>query len=167
MGGWGIVARQASRAGWLSFTGIFLTFIGGFLYTSFFFVMNLIIVPWLAQGAPKLDVVAEGDGGLGSPALFLFYRFAIITLALGNNLLANSIRRAGIFSRWSGVVMGMSGMLFIFSVIILGVSIPNSLVFAGIVRLVAFAFSFLGFGWIGYTLWTAKGEPLQQTALTS
>jgi len=61
----------------------------------------------------------------------------------------------------------MSGMLFIFSVIILGVSIPNALVFAGIVRLVAFAFSFLGFGWIGYTLWTTKGEALQQTALSS
>jgi hypothetical protein len=167
MGGWGIVARQASRAGWLSCTAIFLTFLGGFLYTSFFFVMNLIIVPWLAQVAPKLAAVAEGGGGLGSPALFLFYRFAIITLALGNNLLASSIRLAGIFSRWSGVVMGMSGMLFIFSVIIYDVSILNALVFAGIVRLVAFAFSFLGLGWIGYRLWTTKGEALQQTALTS
>src|SRR6266702_7403216 len=47
LGSPGIVARQASRAGWLGFVGFLLLFSGGFLLTSFFAVLDLTIFPWL------------------------------------------------------------------------------------------------------------------------
>jgi hypothetical protein len=45
----GIVARQASPAGWLGLVGFILTFSGAFLTVSYFAVIYLAILPWLAS----------------------------------------------------------------------------------------------------------------------
>ncbi len=100
----GIAARQAPRAGWLGFIGFILTFIGGFLLTSFS-VVGLLVFPWLAQVAPKLAV------GNGPPASFLFLLVAGVLFALGGLLLGIAVMRAGILPGLAGLLLLIGAVL--------------------------------------------------------
>src|SRR6266852_9854555 len=148
----GMVARQATRAGWLGLVGFVLTFIGGFLFTSFY-VVTLIVLPWLAQVAPKLAA------GNGPPAIFVYFLVASLLFAVGGVLLGIATMRAGVLPRWAG-------LLIIIGVVLNLVDFPLNGIIGGIVGLVAFVLFALGLGWIGYVLWIAKGEALRQTVLT-
>jgi hypothetical protein len=72
-------------------------------------------------------------------------------------LLGIATMRARVFSRWAGLLLVVGAVLN-----------PISLVI-GIVRAVADPLVLLGLGWMGYTLWTAKGagEALSQAVPAS
>jgi hypothetical protein len=141
----GIVARQASPAGWLGFVGFLLTFSGAFLSVSYFVVMHLAILPWLAVHAPKV-----GDQLLlTNPAMNLVGTF----LSWGGELLLGiATMRARVFSQWAG-------LLLIVAVVIDFFSTPGGIV-GSIASPLSNVVLVLGLGWMGYALFTAKGEAM-------
>ena len=134
----GIVARQASRGGWLSLVGFVFTLLGGFLFTSLSLV-NLIILPWLAQAAPKL-AASNGPG-----TLFTAYLVAGIAFALGGILLGIAIIRAKIWSRWAGILLIVGAVLNL-------VDFPLNGPISSIVSILSFILFAGALGWIGYNL---------------
>jgi hypothetical protein len=149
----GIPALQASRAGWLGFIGFILTFIGGFLFTSFS-VVTLLVLPWLAQVAPKL--AAES----GPPAIFVFFLVAGILFALGGILLGIAVMRAGILPRWAGLLLLIGAVLNL-------VTFPLNGILSSIIGTVAFVLFAVGLGWMGYALMSARSMEAVQPATTS
>lgn len=163
----GIFARQARRAGWLGFAGFTLTFIGWFLYTSYFFITTLLFLPWLAQVAPKQAAACSMMGGCsignGLSAFFIFFLVAGILFALGGILLGIAIMRAGILPR-------RSGLLLLLGLILTPISFfpPNGIISAivdilvFVLPILVFLLPALAFGWIGYSLMsTASVEAVQ------
>jgi hypothetical protein len=135
----GIVARQASRAGWLGFVGFLLTFSGAFLSISYFAVAYLIIIPW----APKVGHQLL----LTNPAMNLVGTF----LSWGGLvLLGSATMRARVFSQWAGLLLIVAVVVDLFTS-------PGGIVgsIAGPLSNVVLV---LGLGWMGYALLTAKGE---------
>ena len=149
----GIAARQASRAGWLGFIGFILTFIGGFLFTSFS-VVGLLVFPWLAQVAPKLAA------GNGPPAIFLFFLVAGVLFALGGILLGIAVMRAGILP-------GFAGLLLLIGAVLNLVTFPLNGILSSIIGTVAFVLFAVGLGWMGYALISAKSREAVQPAAPS
>ena len=147
----GIVARQASRAGWLGFIGFILLFLGWFLLTGFYVVDDLIMSPWLDALAPH--VYAQW---FVNPAVTVSIHVANSLLGIGGVLLGMATTRAGVLPRWAG-------LLLIAAVVALGSFVIGNL------TLVATGLIVLGLGWIGYALLTTKGESqaLPQPALAS
>src|SRR5258708_10694657 len=63
----GMVARQATRAGWLGLVGFVLTFIGGGLFTGFFCVF-FFLSPRLFLCVPQLGVPASAPTNFFLPS---------------------------------------------------------------------------------------------------
>jgi len=139
----GIVARQASRAGWLGFVGFLLTFSGAFLSISSFAVLYLTIRPWFAAHAPNVG----HQFLLTNPAMNLVGTFLLWG---GLVLLGIATMRARIFSPWAG-------LLLIVAVVVDFFSTPGGLV-GSIASPLSNVILVLGLGWMGYALLTAKGE---------
>lgn len=148
-----IAVRQTPRAGWLGFIGFILTFIGGFLFTSFS-VVSLLVLPWLAQAAPKLAA------GNGPPASFLFFLVAGVLFALGGILLGIAVMRAGILPRWAGLILLIGAVLNL-------VTFPLNGIISSIVSGVAFVLFAGGLGWMGYTLMSARSMEEVQASTPS
>ncbi len=89
----------------------------------------------------------------------MYLLVASLLFAVGRVLLGIATMRAGVLPRWAGLLILVGAVLNL-------VNFPLSGVIGGIVLLVAFVLFALGLGWIGYVLWTAKGEALRQTVLT-
>ena len=142
----GIVARQASRAGWLGFAGFLLTFLGWFLLTGYYIVDNLILSPWLDALAPY--VYAQW---FVNPAAEVSMHVANSLLGGGGVLLGMATMRARVFPRWAGLPIIVSAVFALGSFVIgsFGTIGPTS---------VAATLVVLGLGWMGYALFTAKGE---------
>jgi len=148
-----VAARQAPRAGWLGLVGFVLTFIGGFLFTSSS-VTALLILPWLAQVAPKLAA------GNGPPAFFVYFLVASLLFAVGGVLLGIATMRAGVLPRWAG-------LLVIFGAVLNLVGFPLSGAISSIVGVVAFVLFGLGFAWIGYVLMSGGSSEVVQPSPAS
>jgi hypothetical protein len=136
----GIVARQASRAGWLGFVGFLLTFSGAFLSISSFAVLYLTILPWSPKVGHQLLFTTN-------PAMNLVGTY----LSWGGEvLLGIATMRARVFSPWAGLLLIVAVVIDFFTSL------------GGIVSSVAQPLSnvvlVLGLGWMGYALLTAKGE---------
>src|SRR5215469_10791602 len=136
----GIVARQASRAGWLGFAGFILMFSGGFLLISFFAVLDLTIFPWLDVQAPQLSA----QFFTANSAVNMYAAVASSLFGVGGVLLGIATMRARVFPRWAG-------LLLIVGVVSLGS-------FVNVFLSWALVFGLLGLGRIGYALLTTKGE---------
>ena len=141
----GIVARQASRAGWLGFVGFLLTFLGWFLLTGFYVVDDLIMSPWLNALAPHVYTQ-----WFVNPAVGVSIHVANSLLGVGGVLLGMATMRAGVLPRWAGL------LLIAAAVVALGSFVIGSL------TSVAVGLVVLGLGWMGYALWTTKGEAVPQ-----
>ena len=157
----GIAARQASRAGWPGFVGVLLTFGGGFLFASFNAVTRLTINPWLDAHAP----IVENLGLYSSnPSLPVYNAVAGTLLVIGLVLLGIATMRAR-------VLPGFAGLLLIAALVVLpvaGLIGPTGLgTVVAVLSYVAGALLLLGFGWMGYALYTTKGEAATQAALVS
>lgn len=135
-------ARQANRAGWLGFVGFVLLWIGGLLFTSLNFISALVL-PWLAQAAPKLAA------SNGPPSLFVAYLAAGISFALGGILLGISIARTKIWSRWAGIMLLAGAVLNL-------VGFPLNGLISGIVSAVSFLLFGGALAWIGFNLLTSE-----------
>ena len=139
----GIVARQASPAGWLGFVGFLLAFSGAFLSISSFAVLYLTIRPWFAGHAPTVG----HQFLLTNPAMNLVGTF--LTWG-GLVLLGSATMRARVFSRWAG-------LLLIVAVVVDFFTIPGGIV-GSIAQPLSNVVLVLGLGWMGYALLTAQGE---------
>ena len=136
----GIVARQASRAGWLGFVGFLLSFSGGFLIVSFFAVTDLLIFPWLDVHAPQ----ASAQFFTANAAVNVYFAVAGSLFGVGGVLLGIATMRARVFPRWAG-------LLLILGVVSLGGFVNIFIGYAAVL-------GWLGLGWMGYALLTAQGE---------
>jgi hypothetical protein len=149
----GIVARQASRAGWLGLVGFLLMFLSWLLLASFTVVLRLIIFPWLSVHAPQVGTQLFST----DQALNVYTNLQLALFVLGGVLLGIATMRARAFSRWAGLLLIVGAVLD-----------PVGFV-SGIVGTVAAVLVTLGLGWMGYALLTAKGEgeAVPQPVLTS
>lgn len=147
----GIVARQASRAGWLGVVGFLLMFLSWFLLAGFTDVIRLTIFPWLADHAPQVGTQLFST----DLALSVYTNAQLALFVLGGILLGIGTMRARVFSRWAGLLLIVGAVLD-----------PVGFV-SGIAGTVAPMLLSLGLGWMGYALLTAKGEVVPQPALAS
>jgi hypothetical protein len=149
----GIAARQASRAGWVGFVGFILTWLGAFFEASLF-VMAILVLPWLAQAAPKLAA------SNGPSSFFVAFLVASILLTLGGILLGIATMRARILPRWAGLLLIVGAILNI-------VEIPLSGAISSIVGIASFVLFALALGWMGYALMSTRSMEATQAGLAS
>ena|SRR6266700_2201020 len=145
-----VCVRQAERAGWLGLIGFVLTMIGGFLFTGFSLI-PLLVLPWLAQTAPKLAASS------GPPSFFVFFLVASLVFVVGGILLGIAIMRARILPRWAGALILVGAVLNL-------VSFPLSGAISNILGTVAFVLFAVGIGWIGSTLMSTGSMEAAQPA---
>jgi hypothetical protein len=138
----GIAARQASRAGWLGFAGFLLLSLSWLLLVGFMAMLSLTIAPWLVVHAPQVGAQLFSTNA----ALSVYVNMHLVLLVLGGVLLGIATMRAGVFSRWAGLLLIVGAVLS-----------PAGFVI-GIVGEVGTVLVFLGLGWMGYALLTAQGE---------
>lgn len=146
----GIIARQASRAGWLGFVGFLLLFSGGFLLTSFFAVLDLTVFPYLDVHAP----LASFQFFTANAGVTVYLAVVSALFGVGGVLLGIATMRARVFPRWAG-------LLLIVGLVGLGGSFVNVFLSGALV------FGLLGLGRIGYALVTARAEAVPQPILAS
>ena len=142
-----IAFRQSAYAGWLGYIGFVLMFIGGFLITSFT-IVPLIVFPWLAQSAPYLITQHAPT----APVL-VYFLVASIVFAAGGIILGLGTVRAGIFPRYSGLLILIGAVLNL-------VNFPLTGILGAIVGTLAFIILAAGLAWIGYILWTTKSAEI-------
>ena len=133
---------QTLRAGWLGFVGFLLLFLSWLLLIGFVTMLDLTIAPWLVVHAPQVGAQLFRTNA----ALSVYTNAHLALVVLGGVLLGITTMRAGAFSRWAGLLLIVGAVLN-----------PAGFV-SGIVGAVADTLVFLGLGWMGYTLWAAKGE---------
>jgi hypothetical protein len=164
----GLYARQAPHAGVLGFVGFILTFIGWFLYSSYFLVTTLLFLPWLAQVAPNLAAACSVMRGCsfanGPPAFFIiFFVVAGLTFALGGILLGIAIIRARILPRWTGwlLLLGIVLIPVLFFPLNGIISLIINALVSGLPYLV-FLLPAFALMWIGYALMSKRsGRAIQ------
>lgn len=150
----GIAVRQAERAGRLGFVGFVLTLIGAFLETSLF-AMFVLILPWLAQVAPKLAA------SNGPPSLFIAFLVASVLLTLGGILLGIATMRAKILPRWGGLMLIIGAVLNI-------VDFPLNGAIGSIIGTVSYVLFALALAWMGYALMAPRSiEAVQPIPATN
>jgi len=137
----GIVARQATCAGWLGYVGFLLTFLGWFLFTGFYVVDDLILSPWLDALAPHVYAQWFSD-----PAVGVAVHVGNLLVGAGTALLGMATIRARVFSRWPGVLLSAAA-----------IAAFGSFVYGNLTS-AAEGLVALGLAWMGYELWTAYGE---------
>lgn len=146
----GMYLRQAGRAGVLGLVGFILVFFGELLFGAFS-TLQVIVLPLLAQVAPKL---LEGETLPGGMFLLLLV-FSLLDM-IGAILLGIATMRAHVFPRWTGVLLIIAGigmgLLFVF---------PGAIIET--VSSIAFSAAFL---WCGYTL-IAGGPGIVEAAAFS
>ena len=142
LGSPGIVARQSSRAGWLGLIGFLLLSLSWLLLIGIGAMLELTILPWLGAHAPQVGTELLSTNA----ALSVYIDVRFVLLVLGGVLLGIATMRAGVFSRWAGLLLIVGAVLSpaSFALVIFG-TVANVLVS-------------LGLGWMGYTLWITKGE---------
>jgi hypothetical protein len=106
----GFYLRQASTARKLGFAGFLLFWMGMLLGGVAFASTQATMWPYLAQNAPKL----LPSGGAGPDTGFLLWILVpTLLFAIGAILLGVGTMRARVFPRWTGVLLIISGVLFL------------------------------------------------------
>jgi hypothetical protein len=145
----GLYLRQSAHAGKLGFAGFVLFSLGILLGGVAFGIVQVTISPYLAQSAPKL----LPSGGTGPDSGFLLWIIApTLLLGIGAILLGISTRRAHVFPRWTGMLLIISGVLFLLSIP------PIPFPFGDVIDLASNVFFFVAFAWCGYLLMTQRQE---------
>jgi len=83
----------------LGLSGFILFFIAGLMFGVGASVLNTFIVPWLATHG-----LTQSNGPL-TPALGLYFLLGAFILTAGGILFGLATIRAGIFSRWAGLLL--------------------------------------------------------------
>jgi hypothetical protein len=138
--------RQATRAGVLGFTGFVLLSLALLLGGVAFGIVQVTDWPYLAESAPKL----LPSGGTGPTSGFLLWILVpVLLFGLGSILLGIATLRAKVFSRWTGMLLIVAGILFLVSI----APIP-------FIDLASNSVFFVAFAWFGYTLVAQRKEPV-------
>ena len=155
----GLYARQVEQAGWLGLIGFVLALVGG-AFTMVIQYVTSTVIPLIAAQAPAIFDQAMTPPKF-APPLFVF------GFILGHVLFGLATIRAGVFPRWSGVLVVVGILLFFLGEVSFlgqGLSSPAPQQFFalirklhGIVLLGDIAFG-LGLAWMGYTIWNDKRE---------
>jgi hypothetical protein len=142
----GICVRQCAQAGRLGLMGFVLTLVSGILLTGFT-ITRLLAEPYLAANAPGLLA------GNAPPAAFTTYTLvAALLVAVGAVLLGVATMRAGVFSRWAGLLLIVSVVLNLATLF----PLPEII---GTIADVLFA---LGLAWMGSALLRDRAAKLVQ-----
>lgn len=148
----GLYLRQAARGGKLGFAGFVLFLLGLLMGGVAFGTVQATIFPYLAQSAPKL----LPSGGTGPLSGFLLWIFApVLLLGIGAILFGIATRRARVFPGWTGILLIISGILFILSIPALAPPFGTIIDFASNVTF------FVAFAWCGYQLMRQELETVE------
>jgi hypothetical protein len=151
----GLYLRQATRAGALGFAGFVLLSLGLLLGGVAFATIQVTIFPYLAQSAPKL----LPSNGIGPDAGFLLWIFGpLLLLTVGNILLGIATMRARVFPRWTGILLLISGVLYLLSI----PHIPSP--FGDIIGFASNVVFFVALAWCGYLLMRQEQETAEAVA---
>lgn len=138
--------RQSTQVGVMGFVGFILLFIS-FVLNFAFSSVQLVALPLLAQTAPHLLVGQEIPLGMSA---FLFLLIAGLMQLVGGILLGIATLRAAVFPRLAGILLIVSGVLFV----PLFLTSPSTL--ADILEVASFATLTGAFLWCGYSLMGRK-----------
>lgn len=139
----GMYLRQTERAGKLGLVGFVLFFLGILLQGVAFPAIQVTVLPWLGQVAPKLLTTNNLPG-----AVFLLLLLAGILQMIGSILLGIATIRARVFSRPAGILLLASGIIFLLTI----PNIPSPL--GDLIEVASFACLALAFIGCGYALVT-------------
>lgn len=146
----GMYLRQTERAGKLGLAGFVLFFFGILLQGVVFPAIQVTVLPWLGQVAPKLLTANNLPG-----AVFLLLLLAGLLQMIGSILLGIATMRARVFPRLAGILLLASGIIFLLTI----PNIPSPL--GDLIEVASFACLALAFIGCGRTLVTrapAQGE---------
>jgi len=146
----GVYAWLAQKQRWLALIGFLLASIGTALLLGGV-IVDATINPVLASSAPKLlDPTSTLFTG---PTEVVFLVYGLI-YALGFIIVGMSTLLMGGFSRWAGIPLIVGALLvaYVFAV-------------PWIVRVIGAVVFGLGQVWVGYAVWSARGEMLRQPEL--
>jgi hypothetical protein len=157
----GMYLRQAGRAGALGFVGFLLVFFAVLLGEAAFSLLQIIVLPFLAQHAPQLI-----GPNSGPPALFVLFIVAPLMITIGSILLGIATMRARVFPRLVGILLLVSGIIFLLTI----PPLPSPL--GDILEVAAFVAFDVAFLWCGYLLMagergTVETVPFAAEAQTS
>ena len=151
----GLYLRQAARTGKLGFAGFVLFSFGLLLGCVGFGIVQATVFPYLAGLAPTL----LPSGGAGPISGFLLWiLLPVLLLGIGAILLGIATRRAQVFPRWTGILLIISGVLFILSI----PALPPP--FGTIIDSASNIAFFVAFAWCGYQLMTRQSETVEVVA---
>lgn len=142
----GLYSRQAEEAGILGLVAFLMAFVGSAMIVGFEWFLGFVVFPWLAEAAPELaDAEPPLRVALGAVIIPGFVYLA------GWVLFGVASLRAKVFPGPAAVLLILGTVL---GPITVAVRIP---VLAEVVLGV-------GMGWMGYNLWSEKGEFLAEPA---
>ena len=150
----GFYLRQAARAGKLGFAGFVLFWLALLLGGVAFASAQVIDWPYLAQYAPKL-LPSGSTGPVLGGLLWIFG--PTLLFGVGSILLGIATMRAHVFPRWIGILLLISGVLFLLSFPL------TASLFGEIIDLASNLTFFVAFAWCGYALVSQDKEavPMQ------
>jgi hypothetical protein len=137
----GMYLRQAGRAGVLGLVGFILLFFSILLQGAAFSTLQVIVLPFLAQAAPKL--IAGNSGPIG---VFLLLLVTGLMEIVGTILLGIATMRAHVFPRWAGVLLIVAGIALLLTIP------PLPVILSTIIETISFFALAVAFLWCGYML---------------
>jgi hypothetical protein len=153
----GAYLRQAKQSGVLGLIGFILLFIAGILLGLVIYIVDLLIIPYLATVAPKLL-----GANSGPPALFVFFIAAAVIVTLGALLFAIATLRAHVLPRMAAI------LLLVAMVINLITIAPLPSLLNNILSTAAPVLFNLALAWFGLALLTERAHaPAQVPAVSS
>jgi hypothetical protein len=138
----GLYSRQADKAGILGLIAFLMAFAGTALLIGFVWYLGFLVFPWLAEAAPEL---ANADPSM---------RLALGGLVLMALLYLPGWVLFGVASLRAKVFPGLAAVLLVIGVVL------DPITVAVRIPVLAAAVLGVGMGWMGYIVWTEKGEIL-------
>ena len=140
-----LYSAQAGKSGVLGLVGFVLTIIG-----SVFLAIGSFVVLARVSGIEEAKAVVKfwSTTVVGSAPLLL---------GLGLILFGIATVRAHVYPRWAGMLLNIGVVLLT----ITGMStllLQNILIVSGVLSVIALAIASVGLGWMGWVLWSSKGE---------
>lgn len=148
----GMYLRQAGRAGVLGLVGFIMVFFGILLQGATFSTLQVTVLPWLAQVAPKLL-----EGNNLPVGVFLLLLVSGLLYIIGAILLGIATMRARVFPRWTGVLLIIAGIGLLLTLP------PLPPILGAIIETVSFIALSVAFLWCGYALITQEPLPVEMT----
>jgi hypothetical protein len=149
----GLVAlygRQAKEMGWLGLVGFVLALVGTAFAGAIQYLQSTVL-PLIAAEAPGIFVPARTPPPYALPVFALGF-------GLGYVLLGIATIRAGVLPRWSGLLLSIGMLLFMFAEVTRESSILSG-VLPYVIGTSGQAIFSLSLVWMGYALWSEKRLP--------